>query len=162
MDFVFAQKEVSDWIGQFKISYFAPNQIITQLFEETGELASAIAINDLGGVEEELCDVVFGLICMANSHNIALKNNYVCSLKSGDVFLNLSSSLGGLAREISHMYGPKKKKYYELKSSLSERLDSSFSAVLCFANHYNLSLDNAFSVNMDKLYGRDNNRWEKK
>ena len=36
------QKEVDDWINQFKIGYWKPHEVLARLTEETGELAKAI------------------------------------------------------------------------------------------------------------------------
>ena len=72
------QKEVDAYIGQFKEGYFSPLAMLARLTEEMGELAREI--NHYYGekpkktteiertVEEELGDVLFVMICMANSH----------------------------------------------------------------------------------------------
>ena len=36
------QKEVDDWINQFKIGYWKPHEVLARLTEETGELAREI------------------------------------------------------------------------------------------------------------------------
>lgn len=77
------QREVDEYIGQFKEGYFSPLAMMARLTEEMGELAREI--NHYYGekpkkstekertVEEELGDVLFVMICMANSLNIDLE-----------------------------------------------------------------------------------------
>lgn len=77
------QQEVDEYIGQFKEGYFSPLAMMARLTEEMGELAREI--NHYYGekpkkstekertVEEELGDVLFVMICMANSLNIDLE-----------------------------------------------------------------------------------------
>ncbi|GAA0347760.1 nucleotide pyrophosphohydrolase [Bacillus carboniphilus] len=77
------QKEVDDYIGQFKEGYFSPLAMMARLTEELGELAREI--NHYYGekpkkntekektIEEELGDVLFVAICLANSLNIDLE-----------------------------------------------------------------------------------------
>ncbi|WP_059170943.1 nucleotide pyrophosphohydrolase [Bacillus sp. FJAT-27445] len=77
------QKEVDEHIGQFKEGYFSPLAMTARLTEELGELAREI--NHYYGekpkkktekektVEEEIGDVLFVLICLANSLNIDLQ-----------------------------------------------------------------------------------------
>ncbi len=77
------QQEVDDYIGQFKEGYFSPLAMVARLTEELGELAREV--NHYYGekpkkntekkktVEEELGDLQFVLICLANSLNINLQ-----------------------------------------------------------------------------------------
>ena len=77
------QQEVDEYISQFKEGYFSPLAMMARLTEEMGELAREI--NHYYGekpkkstekertVEEELGDVLFVMICMANSLNIDLE-----------------------------------------------------------------------------------------
>ena len=76
------QKEVDDYISQFKEGYFSPLAMMARLSEELGELAREV--NHYYGekpkkdtekkktVEEEMGDILFVLICFANSLNINL------------------------------------------------------------------------------------------
>ncbi|MCV2497886.1 nucleotide pyrophosphohydrolase [Melissococcus plutonius] len=85
------QKEVDTYIQQFKIGYFSPLAQTARLTEEIGELAREV--NHLYGektkkaseqpktVEEELGDVLFVLISMANSLNIDLTDAFQDSMK---------------------------------------------------------------------------------
>ncbi|MGK9249967.1 nucleotide pyrophosphohydrolase [Paenibacillus sp. P22] len=76
------QREVDDYISQFKEGYFSPLSLMARLTEECGELAREI--NHTYGekpkkpdeadnsVEMELGDILFILNCFANSLNIDL------------------------------------------------------------------------------------------
>lgn len=78
------QKEVDEYIGQFKEGYFSPLAMMARLTEELGELAREI--NHYYGekpkkntekektIEEELGDVLFVTICLANSLQIDLQS----------------------------------------------------------------------------------------
>lgn len=76
------QKIVDDYIGQFKVGYFSPLASMARLTEEVGELAREI--NHYHGekqkkkseeekeISEELADVLFMVITMANPLDIDL------------------------------------------------------------------------------------------
>ena len=98
------QKEVDEWVSQYKIGYFEPLEMLACLTEEVGEVA----------------------------------------------------------REINHIHGPKKKKGEEDTKELNDELGDIIFTVVCLANSFNLNLDEAFRSKMDKCYGRDSERWEKK
>ncbi len=82
MSLIDLQKDVDSWIEQYKIGYFKPLEIMSALTEELGELATEInnrfgprtkkSTDDKTEVSEELADIIFNLICMANSQNINL------------------------------------------------------------------------------------------
>jgi len=77
------QKEVDAYIGQFKEGYFSPLAMMARLTEEMGELAREVnhyygekpkkTTETERSIEEELGDVLFVMICMANSLNIDLE-----------------------------------------------------------------------------------------
>lgn len=98
------QKQVDEWIQQYKLGYFKPHEIMTRLIEEVGELA----------------------------------------------------------REINHIYGPKKKKLTEKTKEMGDEISDVIFSLCCLANSHNIDLDESFSRVMDKCYKRDNNRFEKK
>jgi NTP pyrophosphatase (non-canonical NTP hydrolase) len=98
------QKQVDDWVNQYKIGYFKPLEIIARLAEEVGELA----------------------------------------------------------REINHRYGPKKKKSTEEMKEVEDEIADIIFTLACLSNSLNLDMDRGFKNVMDKCYGRDKNRWEKK
>lgn len=80
------QKVVDDYIGQFKTGYFSPLGLMARITEEVGELARGI--NHYHGekqkkdteaekeISEELADVLFVVICMANSLDIDLSEAF--------------------------------------------------------------------------------------
>ncbi len=98
------QKQVDDWVIQYKIGYWKPHEILARLMEETGELA----------------------------------------------------------REVNHLYGPKRKKKTESRKELADEMADIVFTVSCLANSLKLDLDTAFQRVMDKCYGRDRDRWERK
>ena len=98
------QKQVDEWVQQFKIPYWNPHEILARLTEETGELA----------------------------------------------------------REINHLYGPKKKKSTEELKDMENEIADIIFTLCCLANSKNIKLDEAFKRVMDKCYGRDKDRYEKK
>ena len=80
------QKKVDDWIKKYGVRYFDELTNMAQLTEEVGEVARIISrvygeqsikkdekINDLG---EELADVLFVLICLANQAGIDLEKSF--------------------------------------------------------------------------------------
>lgn len=77
------QKEVDDYIGQFKEGYFSPLAMLARLTEELGELAREInhhygekpkkKTEKEKAIEEEVGDLLFVLICLANSLKIDLE-----------------------------------------------------------------------------------------
>lgn len=80
------QREVDEYIGQFKEGYFSPLALTARLTEELGELAREV--NHYYGekpkkqseapntVEEELGDLLFVVICLANSLHIDLTESF--------------------------------------------------------------------------------------
>lgn len=77
------QAEVHTYISQFKEGYFSPLAMTARLTEELGELAREVnhyygekpkkSSEEANTVEEELGDLLFVLICFANSLNIDLQ-----------------------------------------------------------------------------------------
>jgi len=77
------QKEVDVYISQFKEGYFSPLAMTARLTEELGELAREInhyygekpkkTSEDEKTIEEEMGDLLFVLICFANSLHIDLE-----------------------------------------------------------------------------------------
>ncbi|EGP4727590.1 nucleotide pyrophosphohydrolase [Enterococcus faecium] len=76
------QQEVDEYIQQFKVGYFSPLAQMARLTEEVGELAREVnhtygekskkASEPVNSVAEELGDVLFVTMTMANSLNIDL------------------------------------------------------------------------------------------
>ena len=76
------QQEVDEYIQQFKVGYFSPLAQMARLTEEVGDLAREVnhtygekskkASEPVNSVAEELGDVLFVTMIMANSLNIDL------------------------------------------------------------------------------------------
>lgn len=91
MAFAPIQKEVDDYIAQFKEGYFPPLSMLARLTEELGELARALshregfkrpkAGEDRGDVADELCDLIFVAVCLANSLGIDLDEAFAAAMK---------------------------------------------------------------------------------
>jgi NTP pyrophosphatase (non-canonical NTP hydrolase) len=76
------QKQVDEWVKQFNPPYWPALEQLARLTEETGEVAREL--NHLHGTKkkksseetkelsDELVDVIFTVICLANSHKINL------------------------------------------------------------------------------------------
>lgn len=86
MDIKNAQQEVDNWIKQHGVRYFNELTNMAQLTEEVGEVARIIARRygeqsekesdknkDLG---EELADVVFVVLCLANQTGVDLQQAF--------------------------------------------------------------------------------------
>lgn len=77
-----AQQTVDRWIGQYKEGYFSPLANLARLTEEVGELAREInhrfgekpkrSDEGDGSLAMELADILFVVICIANSQGIDL------------------------------------------------------------------------------------------
>ena len=79
------QMEVDDWIQTVGGGYWSPHANLARIAEEVGELARLInhaygpkpkkaeeAAQEMG---EELADIIFAIICMANSEALDLQDN---------------------------------------------------------------------------------------
>lgn len=86
MNIQHAQKAVDDWIKEHGVRYFNELTNMAQLTEEVGEVARIIArrygeqsekesdkAKDLG---EELADVIFVVLCLANQTGIDLQEAF--------------------------------------------------------------------------------------
>jgi NTP pyrophosphatase (non-canonical NTP hydrolase) len=82
MSFREAQTAVDQWVSQFEEGYFPPLVNVARLAEEVGELAREVnhqfgtknkkADEPPGSIAMELADIVFVVICIANSQRIDL------------------------------------------------------------------------------------------
>jgi len=70
--------------------------------------------------------------------------------------------LGEVAREIHNIHGPKKRKSTEEDGDLGGEIADVLFSMICLANKHDIDLDKAFQKTMDKCYGRDKDRFEKK
>ena len=86
-----AQKTVDQWISQYGVRYFNELTNMALMTEEVGELARIIARkygeqsfkeSDLEkSLGEEMADILFVLICMANQTGINLEEALIKSLE---------------------------------------------------------------------------------
>jgi len=82
MSFAPLQRDVDAWIQTHTPGYFSPLQMIARLTEELGELSRAVSHHfgekkpkpgeAAGDVGDELSDILFVAICLANSLQIDL------------------------------------------------------------------------------------------
>jgi NTP pyrophosphatase (non-canonical NTP hydrolase) len=80
------QKEVDQYISQFKEGYFHPLSMLARMSEEVGELAREVnhrygekpkkASEDENTIEQELGDLLFIISCFANSLEISLETAF--------------------------------------------------------------------------------------
>ena len=76
------QLEVDKWISQFEEGYWQPSSMMLRLMEEVGELSREInhhygqkpkkPSEPEGDIALELADILFIIVCMANSMQIDL------------------------------------------------------------------------------------------
>ena len=76
------QREVDQYISQFKEGYFSPLSMLARMAEEVGELAREVnhrfgekpkkPTEPENSLEMELADILFIVICFANSQGIDL------------------------------------------------------------------------------------------
>ena len=81
-----AQTRVDQWIKQFGVRYFGELTNLALLMEETGELARIIARNygeqslkpgeEDKNMADEMADILFVLICLANQTGINLEKAF--------------------------------------------------------------------------------------
>ncbi|MFS1512373.1 nucleotide pyrophosphohydrolase [Chengkuizengella sp. SCS-71B] len=80
------QQEVDDYISQFKEGYFSPLSMLARISEEVGELAREVnhtfgekpkkPSEEDNSIEMELADILFIIICFANSQGINLTDAF--------------------------------------------------------------------------------------
>ena len=85
------QREVDDYISQFKTGYFSPLALQARLTEEVGELARVInhyygekkkkSTEEENTIEAELGDNLFVLLCIANSLGIDMTQSFDETMK---------------------------------------------------------------------------------
>ncbi len=78
------QKEVDRWTGSYVPQYWPPANIMLRLQEEVGELAREInhrygpkkkkSTEETAEVGDEIADIMFTLVCLANSQGISLQD----------------------------------------------------------------------------------------
>jgi NTP pyrophosphatase (non-canonical NTP hydrolase) len=85
-----AQQTVDRWIGQYKEGYFPPLTNLARLTEEVGELAREVNHRfgqktkkpgePEGSLAMELADILFVVICLANSQHIDLDQAFTAMM----------------------------------------------------------------------------------
>ena len=88
-----AQKEVHVWASQYEVPYWKPHEILARMAEEVGELAREInhrfgpkkkkASEGERDLADEIGDVYFTLICLANSQGIDLDEVFDRTMAKG-------------------------------------------------------------------------------
>ncbi len=86
-----AQKTVDDWIKKYGVRYFNELTNMVLLTEEVGELARIIArtygeqsfknIEKENNLADEMADVLFVLICLANQTGVDLEKALIENIK---------------------------------------------------------------------------------
>ncbi|MDT3699738.1 MAG: nucleotide pyrophosphohydrolase [Thermincola sp.] len=86
MDIKEMQADVDNWIGQFEEGYWHPLSMLARMTEEVGELAREVnhlygqkpkkSAEKEGNLGLELADILFIIICFANSLNIDLEDAF--------------------------------------------------------------------------------------
>ncbi|MFA5926644.1 MAG: nucleotide pyrophosphohydrolase [Patescibacteria group bacterium] len=79
-----------------------------------------------------------------------------------EILARLSEENGELAREINHRFGPKKKKPSEDIGEVSDEIGDMIFTLICLANSLKIDLDESMTGVMNKCWGRDNDRYERK
>ena len=92
MDIKNAQKEVDNWINKHGVRYFNVLTNMALLTEEVGEVARVISREygeqslkkdkELKSLGDELSDVLFVVICLANQTGINLEKSFYQNLKN--------------------------------------------------------------------------------
>jgi NTP pyrophosphatase (non-canonical NTP hydrolase) len=85
-----AQQKVDQWISQYGVRYFGELTNLALLMEETGELARIIARNygeqvakpteNSKSLGDEMADILFVLICLANQTGVNLEEAFELNL----------------------------------------------------------------------------------
>lgn len=80
------QEQVDNWVSRYKIGYFKPLEILARLTEEVGELARELnhrfgpkkkkPSEEVQEVGDEMADIIFTLVCLANSLKIDLDEHF--------------------------------------------------------------------------------------
>ncbi len=78
-----AQIQVDEYVSQFKMGYWSPLSNLARLIEEVGELARELnhlfgdkpkkSSEKIANMKEEMGDILFTLICIANSQSVNLQ-----------------------------------------------------------------------------------------
>ena len=84
------QKHVDEWIKKYGVRYFDEMTNLGILMEEVGELSRVMVRKygeqsfkktDKNNAEEELCDILWVVLCLSNQMNIDLEKSFFENLK---------------------------------------------------------------------------------
>ena len=94
-------------------------------------------------------------------------DDYISQFKEGyftplEMIARLTEELGELAREVNHVYGPKKKKASEAEASISEEMGDLLFVLITMANSLDVDLTESLDQVLEKFNTRDKNRWTRK
>lgn len=94
-------------------------------------------------------------------------DDYIAQFKEGyftplEMIARLTEEVGELAREVNHVYGPKKKKSSEIEASISEEMGDVLFVLITMANSLNIDLAESHDRILEKFNTRDKNRWTRK
>ena len=79
-----------------------------------------------------------------------------------EMLARMTEELGELAREVNHVYGPKKKKESEAEKLIEEEMGDVLFVLICMANSMEIDLQEAHDGVMEKFRTRDKDRWTRK
>ena len=177
------QQDVQDYMDYFKYPYWDENTKLLKLDEECGELAREIAKAGKHQVKkgtpemgQELSDVLFALVCIANPNQIRLAHEYNNQLRIitdapkiktlNDIqshirkdssimtsYRNLAIARGKLAEE------EKPKQQYHT-GKIGEYLVECVTNVAAISQYSNLNLQKEWNAKMEIRYGRDKGRFK--
>lgn len=204
------QRETDTWANQFEKPYFSPLSMVATMTEECGEVAKVMDHlygsknkkdnNELKNLGDELGDLLFTIVCIANDSEISLEEAWIKKLEklysayNANFKVNIGRTLeaiqwetatwtsqfeqsfyspltmianminccGEVARVMNHLYGDKKIEKSEELKDLGEELGNLLFTIVCIVNASEISLEEIWSRKLDKLYGRDNDRFPKK
>lgn len=74
----------------------------------------------------------------------------------------LVEEVGETAKVMNTLYGDKKKKDNDNIKNLEDELGDILFSLTCIANSYSFNLNEILDNKMNKVYGRDNNRFQRK
>ncbi len=76
-----------------------------------------------------------------------------------EILARLIEEVGEFARLVNHEYGPKKKKSEEREQEFADEIGDILYTLTCFANSHNIDLDKALRKSLEKVSGRDKDRF---
>lgn len=76
-----------------------------------------------------------------------------------EILARLMEETGEFARLVNHQYGPKKKKEGEAGQDFEDEIGDILYTLACFANTHNIDLDAALARSLNKVAGRDKDRF---